>query len=98
MHIATRRILLLGLACAALAGCGGGGGSADSSSSQVSTPSPEPPPSPESIVQVDQTWTCREHIDLDLVRITMTAASARGPRRHADAVHLRPGCTGRIGR
>jgi hypothetical protein len=41
-------------------------------------------------VRTDHTWTCRQKVDLDLVQVKI----ARGERE--DAVHLRPGCTGRI--
>jgi hypothetical protein len=47
-----------------------------------------------SIAQTDQTWTCRGPVDLDSVSVTMTTAISS--RRGADAVHLEPGCTGRI--
>ncbi len=43
-------------------------------------------------VRTTQTWTCDRPVDLDLVQVSIPA----GPRQ--DAVHLRPGCTGRIGR
>jgi hypothetical protein len=49
------------------------------------------------VVQVDRTWTCTSRVDLDLVKVTMTRA-VYGDRRLEDAVHLQPGCTGRIGR
>jgi hypothetical protein len=49
-----------------------------------------------SIKQADQTWVCRGPVDLDSVSVTMTSAYAT--RRGGDAVHLEPGCTGRIGR
>jgi len=49
------------------------------------------------VVQVDRTWTCTSRVDLDLVKVTITRA-VYGNRRLEDAVHLRPGCTGRIGR
>jgi hypothetical protein len=49
------------------------------------------------VVQVDRTWTCTSKVDLDLVKVTMTRA-VYGDRRLEDAVHLQPGCTGRIGR
>lgn len=56
-------------------------------------PPPLPPPSGMKVVQVDQSWTCSEPVDLDLVKITMTSsASAR------DAVHLRSNCSGLIRR
>jgi hypothetical protein len=44
------------------------------------------------VVRTDQTWTCTGPVDLDLLQVSIPA----GPRQ--DAVHLRPGCTGRIGR
>ena len=50
-----------------------------------------------SVVQVDKMWTCTSKVDLDLVKVTMTRA-VYGNRRLEDAVHLQPGCTGRIGR
>jgi hypothetical protein len=43
-------------------------------------------------VVLDHTWTCTSHVDLDLVQVKI----ASGPRE--DAVHLRDGCTGRIGK
>ncbi|HYX76360.1 MAG TPA: hypothetical protein VE757_04200 [Gaiellaceae bacterium] len=43
-------------------------------------------------VRTNHTWTCRQHVDLELVHVSIPA----GPRE--DAVHLRSGCTGRIGR
>jgi hypothetical protein len=49
------------------------------------------------IVIVDHTWTCTSHVDLDLVQVTMTPQSI-GERSKEDAVHLRSGCTGRIGK
>jgi hypothetical protein len=49
-----------------------------------------------SIAQTDQTWVCRGPVDLDSVSVTMT--SAFSTRKRGDAVHLEPGCTGRIGR
>jgi hypothetical protein len=44
------------------------------------------------VVRTDRTWTCTQPVDLDLLAVSIPA----GPRQ--DAVHLRPGCTGRIGR
>ena len=49
-----------------------------------------------SIVQTDQIWECKGPVNLDSVTITMTPAII-GNRRDEDAVHLKPGCTGRIG-
>jgi hypothetical protein len=43
-------------------------------------------------VRTDHTWTCRQKVDLDLVEVKIR------PGRREDAVHLRPGCTGRIGK
>ncbi len=43
-------------------------------------------------VRTNHTWTCKQKVDLDLVQVTI----ARGERE--DAVRLRPGCTGRIGK
>jgi hypothetical protein len=64
-----------------------------------STPSTRPTPatSGQSVVQTDKTWTCTSKVDLDLVKVTITRA-ALGDRRNRDAVHLRQGCSGRIGR
>ena len=55
------------------------------------------PPAAHQVVQVDRTWTCSSAVDLDLVKVTITR-KVIGDRRRKDAVHLRPGCTGRIGR
>ena len=49
-----------------------------------------------SVAQTDQTWICRGPVDLDSVSVTMTSAFTS--RSGGDAVHLEPGCTGRIGR
>jgi hypothetical protein len=43
-------------------------------------------------VRTDHTWTCKQKVDLDLVEVKIP----RGKRQ--DAVHLRFGCTGRIGK
>jgi Ca2+-binding RTX toxin-like protein len=48
-------------------------------------------PSGRSVVLVDQAWTCRTAVDLDLVKVTMRSAGS-------DAIYLRQGCSGRIGR
>ena len=98
----TCRLFIAVAVAAALAGCGGGGGTTGAAppppvSTTVAVP-PGPPQGGGTVVRVDRTWTCRGPVDLDAVRVTMTSAAARGPRRNADAVHLRPGCTGRIGR
>jgi hypothetical protein len=52
---------------------------------------------PKSVTVVDRTWTCRGPVDLDSVTVTMTPAAV-GVRANEDAIHLQPGCTGRIGR
>src|SRR4051794_38448740 len=49
-----------------------------------------------SIRQINHTWVCRGPVDLKSVSVTMTSAITT--RRNGDAVHLAPGCTGRIGR
>ena len=49
------------------------------------------------VVSTDQTWVCDGPVDLDSVTVTMTPATS-SERRDQDAVHLEPGCTGRIGR
>jgi RTX calcium-binding nonapeptide repeat (4 copies) len=54
-------------------------------------PPPPPPPSGESVVLVDQAWTCSGPVNLDLVKVTMQVG--RG-----DAIYLRTNCSGRIGR
>lgn len=41
--------------------------------------------------RVNRPWTCRRHVNLDLVKVTM-----RTRREHA--IYLRPGCNGRIDR
>jgi hypothetical protein len=43
-------------------------------------------------VRTEHTWTCREKVNLDLLQVKI----GRGERE--DAVHLRQGCTGRIGK
>jgi Ca2+-binding RTX toxin-like protein len=58
-----------------------------------STEPKPPPPSGESVVRVDQTWTCNSAVNLDLVKITMNAGA-----KDSDAVQLRSNCSGRIGR
>jgi hypothetical protein len=90
----------LAAVCLALAGCGGGGGSSQAGSTAgttTRTTTGSTVPLEGSVVRVDRTWTCRKQVDLELVRVTMTPAAGRS-RRTADAIHLRPGCTGRIGR
>jgi hypothetical protein len=48
-----------------------------------------------SVRQTNRMWTCSGPVDLASVTVTMTSKITS--RRDADAVHLRPGCTGRIG-
>jgi RTX calcium-binding nonapeptide repeat (4 copies) len=52
---------------------------------------PPPPSSGQTVVRVDQSWTCTGAVNLDLVKVTMRS-------RHEDAVYLRTNCSGRIGR
>lgn len=55
---------------------------------------PEPPTSPpngQTVVKVDEPWTCRGNVDLDLVKVTLRNGNG-------DAVYLRTNCTGRIRR
>src|SRR4051794_4113446 len=56
-----------------------------------------PSPITGSIVRTDKTWICRGPVNLDSVTVTITSAPTGG-HRPPDAVHLAPGCTGRIGR
>jgi hypothetical protein len=51
-----------------------------------------PPPPPRTLALVNQTWVCSGPVDLDSVTVTIDQSSAA-----RDAVHLRDGCTGRIG-
>ena len=46
---------------------------------------------PVSIRLVDQAWTCHGPVDLDLVKVEIRTVEG-------DAIYLRQGCTGRIGR
>lgn len=41
--------------------------------------------------RVNRPWTCRRHVNIDLVKVTMRT-------NHSHAIYLRPGCSGRIGR
>ena len=55
-------------------------------------PQPQPPPSSgQTVVRVDQSWTCTGEVNLDLVKVTMRSGNG-------DAVYLRTNCSGRIGR
>jgi hypothetical protein len=56
-----------------------------------------PKPVTGSIVLTDRTWVCNGPVDLDSVTVTIRPAPT-GAGRPPDAVHLAPGCTGRIGR
>lgn len=46
---------------------------------------------------VDQEWVCDSHVDLRSVTVQMTPHYSGG-RHGGDAVHLEPGCSGRIGK
>jgi hypothetical protein len=48
-------------------------------------------------VVLDHTWTCTSHVDLALVQVKISPQTD-GPQPREDAVHLRDGCTGRIGK
>lgn len=75
--------------CEQVSGASSGGTTA----SPAPTTPTAPPPATESsrsVVLVDQAWTCRGAVDLDLVKVTMHSGG--------DAVYLRQNCTGRIGR
>jgi Ca2+-binding RTX toxin-like protein len=52
---------------------------------------PPPPPSGQRVELVDEPWICVGRVNLDLVRVTMRT-------NREDAIQLRTGCTGRIGR
>lgn len=52
---------------------------------------------PRTIVLTNKMWVCSGPVDLDSVSVTMNAAAVVS-RFTRDAVHLQPGCTGRIGR
>lgn len=58
-----------------------------------STEPQPPPPSGQSVVLVDDTWTCTSAVNLDLVKVTMNPDA-----KDTDAVQLRSNCSGRIGR
>lgn len=53
--------------------------------------------SPRTVTLTNKMWVCSGPVDLDSVSVTMDA-SAVVSRFTRDAVHLQPGCTGRIGR
>jgi Ca2+-binding RTX toxin-like protein len=52
---------------------------------------PPPPPSGQSVELVDEPWICTGRVNLDLVKVTIRTV-------RDDAIQLRAGCTGRIGR
>jgi Ca2+-binding RTX toxin-like protein len=52
---------------------------------------PTSPPNGQTVVKDGEPWTCRERVDLDLVKVTLRAGNT-------DAVYLRTNCTGRIRR
>jgi hypothetical protein len=72
---------------------GGGSSSASSDATLAVTAAASQPPSGGggSVVLVDRSWSCTGPVNLDLVKVTMRTAID-------DAIHLRPGCSGRIGR
>src|SRR5689334_6477584 len=57
-----------------------------------------PTPVTGSIVLRDRTWVCTGPVNLKSVTVTINPAPAGSVTRPPDAVHLRPGCTGHIGR
>jgi hypothetical protein len=60
-------------------------------SGDLATRPPAGKASAASIVRVNQPWTCRGRVDLDLVKVTMRT-------NVSDAIYLRENCSGRIGR
>jgi Ca2+-binding RTX toxin-like protein len=58
-------------------------------------PNPPPPPAPPnpgaSVILVDQPWSCRGKVNLDLVRVTLRTTVE-------DAIQLDQDCSGRVGR
>jgi hypothetical protein len=48
------------------------------------------------VVSTDKTWVCDGPVDLDSVTVSISPDVSA--RRDQDAIHLQPGCTGRIGR
>jgi Ca2+-binding RTX toxin-like protein len=76
------------------ADCENSSGGPAPSPSPSPSPSPQPAPPPNSgqtVVRVDEPWTCTGRVNLDLVKVTMRT-------NNSDAVYLRTNCTGRIGR
>ena len=73
------------------------GGEDEAASEPAPKPKPKrgktpPPPPPRTLSFVNQTWVCNGPVDLDSVTVTIDQRSSA-----RDAVHLRDGCTGRIG-
>jgi hypothetical protein len=59
---------------------------------------PKVPPVPSGTITItNKTWVCDGPVNLDSLTVTITEAMA-SDRSNSDGVHLRPGCTGRIGR
>ena len=54
-----------------------------------------PPTLTGSVTLVDQTWTCKQPVALDLVSVTITSAARTANK---DGIHLAKGCTGTIAR
>lgn len=76
--------------CEQVSGAGAGGTTTPPAAPTTPAAPPGPSGSSRSVVLVDQSWTCRGPVDLDLVKVTM--------RSGGDAIYLRQNCTGRIGR
>jgi hypothetical protein len=77
--------------CEQVSGASAEGGPAAPAPPTTPTAPAAPAATGRSVVLVDQAWTCRGPVDLDLVKVTMRSA-------RSDAIYLRQGCTGRIGR
>jgi hypothetical protein len=72
---------------------------ASHASGAVKPPKPPkiPPTLTGTISVTDKTWVCSGPVNLDALNVTISQKMAGGDRKNADAVHLQPGCTGRIG-
>jgi hypothetical protein len=86
--------VVLTLVLVLVAGCSSGDGDAErrtTSSQATATGRVDTTQRTGSIRLVDQAWTCRGRVDLDLVKVEIRTVED-------DAIYLRQGCTGRIGR
>jgi hypothetical protein len=86
--------LVLTLVLVLVAGCSSGDDDAErrtTSSQATATGRVDTTQRTGSIRLVDQAWTCRDRVDLDLVKVEIRTVED-------DAIYLRQGCTGRIGR